>query len=141
MSIESVLKRGREVRPDMMRSTVRVERPLETAVFDPETGEYIGVSPEVLYEGMCHFKSWSPMGWYVGNVAERPYSAGLYEIILPWDDDGTEAHAGDYATILTSGDEWVIGTKLEVYYTEYSNDRTARHITVIDQDLGSVTHG
>lgn len=139
MSVETVLERGRQVRKKLMRSRVRITRP-GNSVFDPATGT-VTLGDTVIYEGPCHFKSWSGVGQRIANSAERELISTQYDVVLPWDNDAAQVSVSDTATITATGDEWVIGRTLVVNSVEFANDRTARHITVNDQDAGEVTYG
>lgn len=140
MSVESALKRGRAVRQRLMRSRCRITRPGPARQFDPATGDYTDGSDLVMYEGPCHFKSWAGMGQRISNVAEREVVLSSYDVILPWTSGALEVDVSDTVTLTESQDEWVIGRPLPVVSVEFADDRTARHITVSDQDRGEVTY-
>lgn len=149
MSFESTLKRGRKLRLDDMKSQCTITRPGGTEVFNPETGEYelhhrtfdpetggySEVEPLVIYSGKCHFKAWSGMGQRAGGVAERELTSTLYDVALPWSDPDYGISPSDTLYLSDAPDYGY-----PVVSVDHSQDRTARHITVTDEDAGTVDY-
>lgn len=139
MSVDSVLARGRQVRLKLMRSRVRIYRAADRT-FDTTTGEYTG-EDTTIYEGPCHFKVWSPIGARIADAGERETVETQYDIAIPWETDSDAPSTSDLAVLTSCAETWVVGRILKVVTIEHSNDRTARHISAVDQDGGVVTFG
>lgn len=143
MGVESVLRRGRKVRQKLMRSRCRITRPgTGSREFDPETGSYSDTSDDVVYEGICHFKSRSSVGERDPNTAEREMVLMQYEVILPHGSDSSPIDIGDSVEITECRDDpHALGRVFPVFNVELATDRTARHVTVVDQSRGESLYG
>lgn len=140
MSLQSTLAMGRKARQKLMTERCRITRPSAERTFDSETGEYT-TADTVIYEGICQFKSWSSLGYRIGDVAGREMNIMNYEVLIPYSAQGGVVGESDTVTITYSQDSWAIGVPMPVYSVEFSHDRTCRHITIGEQGRGDVEYG
>lgn len=143
MGVDSVLRRGRQVRRKLMRSRCRITRPGTGArEFDPDTGTYSGTSDTVIYEGICHFKSRTSLGERAPNTAEREMVSTDYQVILPHGEDDQLIDVTDHCEITECRDDpHALGRIFPVVSVEFATDRTARHVTIVDQSRGEALYG
>lgn len=120
---------GRRAVERSMTSTCRITRPGDRT-FNSSAGDYTDGAATVVYEGKCRFKAFSPIGQRTGNVAEREMTSTLYDLALPW---------GEY-DISVSDTVEVSGKNYPVISIDHGENRTAVHITVVNQDTGTVTY-
>jgi hypothetical protein len=140
MSLQSTLRDGRKHRKSLMTERCQIKRPSEERTFDPETGEYTN-SEVLIYEGICQFKSWSSLGYRLGNVADREMTVMNYEVLIPYEEQTNEVGESDIVYITESQDSWAVGKPLPIYSVELGHDRTCRHLTIGEQGKGDVDYG
>lgn len=140
MSLQSALAKGRKARVKLMTERCRITRPSDEREFDSATGEYTN-SETVIYEGICQFRSWSSLGYRIGDVAGREMNVMNYEVLIPYSEQTGVVGESDTCYILESQDSWVIGVPLPIYSVEFGHDRTCRHLTIGEQGRGDVDYG
>lgn len=130
MTARSVLDAGRAAHQQLMLDQCEIARPV-APVWDPETGTYQQLDPAVIYTGPCRVK---PAG--VGQetqAGEEQLAVRRYEVALPADASGPVG-VGDVLTVTDSTDAWLPQRPLVVDHPEVSTARTARWLTVVDQE-------
>ncbi|GAA4545656.1 DUF6093 family protein [Pseudonocardia xishanensis] len=136
MTVDSILRRARRQREQLMRSTCRILRPGGDPVFDPATGEYTTPDEAVVYEGRCRVKQ--PGSAYRDpDSGERELIVGELVVELPW----AQASANDpvrvdgTVVVTASDDAWIIGKRLPVLAVTTSSDTgTHYEVRVVSQD-------
>lgn len=131
MTVRGALRRGREVHESLMLDTCTVTRPSGPPVFDPVTGGYTIPDPTPVYDGPCRLKPWG--AGQDAQAGEQQVVLRRYHVALPADTPDVVA-VGDVFTLTSSADGWAVGHSLVVVAVEFATARTARWLTVEDQD-------
>lgn len=128
--LAEILPELQEAAESRMTSTCTITGPGGEPVWDDETGTYITVPGEAIYEGKCRLR------W--GNPAPQNASAG--EAAWAVDRTGTlslplagTAHVGDGAVVTITAnpnDPGMVGLVLHVLTGHHQTDSTARRLPV-----------